>query len=168
MDIDGNLHSPDADQKGLRGWEVFASTDPSLGLPLIPTIEEEDAADLARSYRESQYNMIAIGKGKQEAITASLHAEVGFHDGYKAAKAKKYSEEDMWKAFNEGIMVERDSDWSGKKFKKLIQSLTPLPKKVEVEMEEFSEEDFLGQPTVGNLRPKTKDNYIVVKRWIYE
>jgi hypothetical protein len=66
------------------------------GVPLLPemVVEDEVIRKLAQSYRYSQFKDISYGKEKVEAITASLHAEQGFYDGYKAA-TKTFSEDDV-------------------------------------------------------------------------
>jgi len=111
--------------------------------------------------------------------------------GYKAASAKK--EEDMRKAFQAGVAYDNYlwgiSNRLGYEYKPneelFIQSLNPLPKQVEIQMEElyevYSSFDGWTSETKG-VYDKTTDkdrriitkpkvdanNFVQVVKWIYE
>lgn len=93
-----------------------------------------------------------------------------FMDGYKANKAK-YTEEDMKKLYlgtlqNIGTSV-KQSDMPT--WEQVLQSLKPKPIKVEVEIKEQSDEiDIIYTDGDYSIVPKTVNNIVQVKRWIYE
>lgn len=108
-------------------YEIIAVS--NLNLPDTPSIEiEEDINDLAyQYYTSSQYH----------DITSSYH----WLNGYKAASAKKYTEEDLRKAIrqgeiNEGCTAARKTD------EEFIQSLQPKPVSVEIDMYNGNTGDF--------------------------
>ena len=117
----GNYEQLMIDKKEDKGWgfckrnevkKIIAyqpkNNAPELDIPLLPEIVvEDDVRKLAQNYKDSQFEDIAIGKTKTQAITASLHAEEGFYVGYKSA-AKVYSEEDLRKAIQYGRQSYKD------------------------------------------------------------
>lgn len=112
---------------------ILASNDPSLGLPLLPDIEE-DIEQLALSiYPEIKH----LTQASNTDIEKQISKRIGFVKGYKAAKAKGYTEEDMKDivlcAPDKQCVDEAGSfeNW----FKRYLQSLNPLPIAVEVEMD---------------------------------
>lgn len=176
--------------------KIWAANNPSLGLPLLPKIEE--IVEAPKYKRPSDM--------KQEGITVAeaLAHVIGFTEGYKAAKAKKYTEEDIknfevWLFENEyryqtnvktwkeaikdlvpmgiGLWYKPGMSVGGKKtsdlFSEYVKSLSPLPIAVEVEINEIR----------GNVDPSTnggigdkyieipkvdENNTIIVKKWIWD
>jgi bacterioferritin (cytochrome b1) len=117
------------------------NSEPKLqSVPLLPemVVEDEVIRKLAQSYRDSQFKDISYGKEKVEAITASLHAEQGFYDGYKSA-TKTFSEDDLRNLVNSVIEFishhepEEFNEW----FERKIQSMKRFkaPKLFVAEME---------------------------------
>lgn len=155
--------------------KVIASTDSSLGLPLLPAVEEDENETQILDKFDRVHSSTPVG---QYEISAFLK-------GYKAAKGK-YTEEDMIRAILRGAafgMQEKGTLTGlamtlkeGKAYE-ILQSLNPLPKQVEVECIEScggnkcSRHGYLhpDEPCDGGpLIPKTVNNIVVVKRWIYE
>ncbi len=132
--------------------KIVTSTDKSLNLPLLPPIEE-DVEQLA--------NKATVGANNLET------ARYYYAKGYKAASAKKWTDEDIRKALRR-----KDENWFDDSDDKIIQSLNPLPKFVEVEMEY----------TIGGLKlthgnshitpdltlKVDENNFVKVIRYIYE
>lgn len=167
---------------------ILASTDTTLGLPLLPKVEEEDILSKA----EEIYPYVESHVIKAVAHNAGQDSRrIAWVRGYKAASVKKYTEEDMREAFIEGTnhgaryqqlidnddFVDADEMSIDKDFEKLIQSLTPKPIAVEVEMLEYLSDFEYEAIESGQLdyrkatvltKPKTKDNMVVIRRWIYE
>lgn len=131
----------DSESKELRTLNFDVSRDshfkiiaqsPNLSLPNIPYIEiEEDVNDLAyQYYTSSQYHDIGSG----------YH----WSNGYKAASAKKYTEENLRKALqvlSDSSYIQESSEHYtmdsvrfSKTFDEIIQSLQPKPVSVEIEM----------------------------------
>jgi hypothetical protein len=137
------VHKKGDDSHGMCDCTAIVfSNDPSLGLPLLPPIEE--AIPYLQTTDEDQ--------------------QWAYREGYKAAKAKRYTEEDI----KEVIDMARSFialDFSKPQYstEEIIKSLNPLPKQVEVEME------MIGNPHEWIYAPKVNENNIVnVIRWIYE
>ena len=141
-------------------WQIIASTDPSLGLPLLPPIEEKiDYKGFNEVWIKFIHSIPPLNR--TNVVQFTDEAKNIWKEGYKAAKAKRYSEEDLEKA-----LVMKNMGY-GKEF--IIQSLNPLPKQVEVEMEDFC--DYEGEELweiTPDWRLKLKNNIIQVIRWIYE
>lgn len=139
-------------------YTVSATTDLSLNLPLLPQIEE-NVDKIARLSAEEK-----LGGGA--GVTSIVRYVIAFTDGYKAAKAKKYTEEDMKKAFFGGGNFKDIEE-----FNHLIQSLTPLPKQVEVEMNTHTFTTHGRGEEMKNVTEesiKVVNNFVQVKRWIYD
>lgn len=152
--------------------KIIASSDPSLGLPLVPPIEDDESKLAHDDFKHMGYK-----SGETDFV-------VGFVRGYRATTTKKYTEEDMEKAFEAGrnygfvecgegfgVMWEGKSENKPKPFEKWAPFFK-LPKQVEVDMVyHFGGAVDCGDPDLDDydyytLR-LTKDNYISVKRWIY-
>lgn len=161
--------------------KILASTDKSLGLPLLPNIEEDiempDRSQIIKLAKTQNFN------GQIGTIIPQEKAFLnGYEKGYKAASTKKYTEEDIRKAiifgFEQCLNNETISpDGSGetgifeKDIKPFIESLNPLPKQVEIEMkmEFITTEDDQNDPIGHFWIPKVDANNIVqVVKWIYE
>ncbi len=143
--------------------KIVASSDKSLGLPLLPPIEE-DVIELAeKTYPEAtDGNPHLISEHNKGQNTR----RVAFVRGYKAASQKKYSEEDMWKIYVAGFQANEEKKKPLDDFKTSLQSLSPKPIQVELEMEyEF---DTGLEPAYGDLIPKVnEDNFVTVLKWIF-
>jgi hypothetical protein len=174
--------------------KILACTDPSLGLPLFPEIEEEDnwlhkhagyADDILAKKAEDFYN----------ERHPSQHWTFGSNYGNEVAlfirsilpvdSAKKWTDDDLLKYMElrmeiwKGIMKSGEFKGQDKPFEKTDEAvhqraliaMKPLPIAVEVEMEY---ENYLVTPTHKVVRedkpmiPKVVNNIIQVKQWIYE
>lgn len=148
---------------------IVASTDKSLGLPLLSDIEDWYLA--SKNYRNE------IKTDNREEFLFKMQ---GFIDGYKAASAKKYTEEDMrkavWKAAEIGFFADIKNSETQQKIEALLQSLNPLPKAVEVKI--WNLDRPLELLPEGKLKNHTKtlhgtlivdeNNFVEVVKWIYE
>lgn len=155
------LHIEGSDSHGICDCvAVIMSNNPSLGLPLLPDIEE-DVVKLAKNSIDKSTLTVEMDK------LIALHAWI---DGYETASAKKYTEEDMEAAVAFGITLERFKKDKGKlsdteEFKGFIQSLSPKPIAVEVEMDAIPADLA---PNGWDVFLKLINNKVVVKQWIYE
>jgi hypothetical protein len=138
--------------------KVLASTDPSLGLPLLPEIKE-DAQELA--YKHTEKLILSSGGRTQRWW--------GFIEGYEAASAKKWTDDDIITAIQ---LAKASTGWG---ISEILRFLKPKPIAVEVEMEEYSEDDTehdeggtLPGSVQSEMRPKVVNNIVIVRRWIYE
>lgn len=142
------------DEKG----DILATTDHSLGLPLLPKIEEYISDD--------SINQIAADLGYR-MLPEDLRE--GILAGYKAASAKKYTEEDLRKAFEAGQTYE----FNLQKYKgelvpidRYIRSLNPKPIQVEIEIEmEYYHSS--NADSSAELVPVIENGYIKVSKWYY-
>lgn len=158
---------------------IIFTSNPSLGLPLLPDIEEDIKSIAKRVLNPRFFETIQGGE---------MHC---FKAGYKAASAKKYTEEDMKQAYIEGAwdMICADEDTAatpllelkleGKapngaynpSWNEFIQSLSPKPIAVEVEMEDWRGDGE--DPNIGNkaihliILKLTPDNKVQVKQWYF-
>lgn len=149
---------------------VVASNDPSLNLPLLPSIEE-DIEKLATNYWKNFKNEMSWVDDLNDITQA-------FKEGYKAASAKKYTEEDIRKAFREGRDFEASIQNTGYDDEEVmdeeqfIQSLNHLPIAVEVEMYPIYEDKWIGEMVVpvhvDNVLLVDENNFVKVIKWIYE
>lgn len=167
----------EANEQSEYYFKVIASTDPSLGLSLLPQIEEAEFSIVDKLVKMFPSQPLSGDK------------IAGFILGYKAAKAKKYTEENMRNAIKMAKQcvayseAANGKEWTEVEFyheeDEIIKSFNPLPIAVEVEMEyEFkntpdqqqwqemshSEKMEYAVPTVPKV---DKNNIIQVKRWIY-
>ena len=162
------------------------------GIPELPSIDFSALSDedckkigwvdvrkIAQKYREEKREQIIIGKDKVQGITACLHAEQGYFDGFKTAQSlndKKYSEEDMRKALWELGDVLFNNNQHGikedepkKYFDTIIQSLSqPKVFNIEVEMD-FGVKDsgVYGSSSSSNIspiKPKITNNSIKITK----
>lgn len=141
-------------------FHILAATDKSLGLPLLPAVGE-DLNSLSR---------LAFSNYKKLHGEFHDHFIVGFEECYKA-NTKKYTEEDMKKAFNEGGYYGGKSDTTRNNiFDELLQSLNPKPKQVEVYTESHNIGGGFGlahfQPLQTTIKPMVVNGFVQVKRWI--
>jgi hypothetical protein len=144
---------------------IVASNKPSLGLPLLPSVEV-NIDQLAREDAE-----IVCGGGA--GVSPVARHVIGFVNGYKAAKAKKYTEEDMVNLYNLAT-----GEMEGTGFVRIMDVINPKPIAVEIEMENYNARPDLGNfliqsdGSVGPLimqRVKVdENNFVKVVNWIYE
>lgn len=129
-----------ASTSGWGTWQVIiASDDKSLNLPLLPPIEE-DVQKISDEFGDfwarnnGSYDNLKDEEEKEDFEEEKGKYSFGFFNGYKAAKAKQYTEEDImkWYKYVKTHTVEEA-------FTHLKQSLNPLPKQVEVELYDFTE-----------------------------
>jgi hypothetical protein len=150
--------------------KIVATKDPSLGLPLLPEIEEDISVE---AVLEGQKVYTAWDRD-DNSMTALGGYQRGYKVGYKAAKAKQYTEEDLRYAYNTGRMFGQweapNSTLESKPstINELLQSLKPLPIAVEVEMESNPDN---GNPAFGGYDVpdtiKIENGYVKVRRWIW-
>lgn len=166
-------HPEDAFVKNVGNCEgcrtIITTNNPTLGLPLLSEIEE-DVEQLAKDRATA---LFPVG-------TSDVHWRACVEDflmGYKAAKAKQYTEEDMRNAFNSGQICEYEGAYDKDSwFNGFISTLNPKPIAVEIEMiydysdmEEHCEGGTLPSAVYGELQLKlTNNNEVIVKQWIYE
>ena len=143
-------------------WKIIATNNPTFGLPLLSEIEENIDQIYGNYCRENPEERIVYND---------------FEHGYKAAKAKQYTEEDMRNAFNSGQICEYEGAYDKDSwFNGFIQTLSPKPIAIEIEMiydysdmEEHCEGGTLPSAVYGELQLKlTNNNEVIVKQWIYE
>lgn len=113
-------------------YKIVAQS-PNLSLPNIPYVEiEEDVEQLAIKAS----NKIVISKNGQPDKTLVSH----WLNGYKAASAKKWTDEDLRKAFEAGAELDEFSEPAAgdmcpkwKDFYEYLESLQPKPVNIEIE-----------------------------------
>ena len=172
MSVHKVIELSDGDKKGL--WKkVIATTDKKLGLPLIPSIEEDIEEKAHAFLRKEMFGNYIEGHSTGNKDVVQMM--VGFVNSLK----KQYTEEDMRNAFN----AAREEDWvGGRNFghnenmelryqdaNTYLSTLKPIPTAVEVEMEHLSNRDARQEKiSDGWYVPKVdKQNYIIVKKWIW-
>lgn len=133
-------------------WKIIATTHKSLGLPLLPEIEDDVTVLAEKRFPIGDTDFNGLFQG-------------GFVEGYKAAKAKKYTEEETrelckksWDAYHHNDTF--DEWWNENK------KTDPLPKQVELEME-YDPTGITYHENDKAFKPKVKDGFVIVKRWIY-
>lgn len=164
--------------------EKIASSNPSLGLPLLPAVEEDLTPVFEKCFKNS-----GIAPKYRELY------EIGVEDGYKAASTKKWSDEDMfeysnwvteWCLYNKyqktndgakhfGLRERVTNKQLFAKWRSIYEKKKPIA--VEVEMELVDDNDYSDfeeggtYPGVVNsehLLKVDENNFVIVKRWIYE
>ena len=164
-----NSHNAIAYSRRNISYMVIASNDPSLGLPLLPAVEE-DVERLA--YKSANKLLSEFIHPKDVKKISQL-----WIDGYKAASAKQFTEEDMRKA----IELSRE-DYVKDVIDirhpiEIIQSLKPKPIAVELEMTRkcalnksdcFGFQEMLPDCGCQWIPAVDENNYVKVKQWYYE
>jgi len=154
--------------------KVVASTDKSLGLPLLPDIEEnieQLAIEIIR--RRGGWEHLFINNKlihKAPPVPTGFWRDVNnIIEGYKAASAKKYTEEDMRKLYegtvqNVGTVVKRKDmpTWE-----QVLHSLNPLPIQVEVKITSRVYKGGIIEKEINNLLVD-ENNFVQVVKWRYE
>ena len=148
---------------------------PNLSIPNIPYVELEEENVEDKAYLVMM-NYLTDGNPEGDF----KHSTIGADDnknwwiaGYKAASAKKWSDEDIEKAIQFGIDItcKHTTPTHGTNFDKVeddknnyIVSLQPKIKSIEIEMTQGAY-DFLDCPVIGEERPMTyeKDGKIFLK-----
>lgn len=146
--------------------KVIASSDPSLSLPLLPAIEENNSS-LEDIIAEIMPRFNTYSKSNVRFLVTA---------GYKAAKLKKYTEENIKKTYVKGWIDGSNDDTSDVECEKLLESLTPLPVQVEVEMtyqykvgKEWKSVLLPSEWSDKNAKrevPKVENNTLKVVKWI--
>lgn len=192
--LNGYMYMIDSDIRGKRGWNwiislsraiklerdyekhsaewmfarlIVATTDKFANLPLLPEVEE-DVNKLAEKEFPYQFRYNPRKKEVSDRITMQYRSI--WKKGYKAASAKKYSEEDMQFMFKQGA---RAGLGKNETFEHSLEMLKKEPIAVEVEMREAwkivdhtPSGDNIYQPEIWV--PKTTNNIVHVVKWIYE
>lgn len=154
--------------------KIIASNNPSLNVPILPDIEVDAKSFLLSKYKHAR----DVDNFGASAQLLSYNQVCRLMEDY--AEAKKYSEEDM-KGFTKWLLnmyKPVKGGWRHRgafsdKFKPVlienlmkeyIKSLSPIPKAVELEMEEFY------TPPVNPFwkLKLTNNNQVIVKQFIYE
>lgn len=183
--LNGHMHVIDNESKlmpgdvtlGLMG-KIIATTDPSLGLPLLPAIEENTLQQLVDELPVDWLGTGGLGSNPdKEAEDWKKRWDVA----YKAAKAKQYTEEDMRKAFIAGRKFQQGGKSAKEQpernepdFTDFIQYLNPKPVAVELEMKDIGGEEWMGDNENGEpfwneiLIPRVENGFVKVKQWYYE
>lgn len=132
-------------QLAIDNFKVIATISPFRVAPDIPMIIEESIEDLAISYLDRNYSL-----SNDVTTWQKLHIKT-FIAGYKAAQYKyKHSEEDLRKAFSEGLAIGQDEEplkenevyLTGEHseydvdFKRIVCSLKPTT--IELDVEEIA------------------------------
>lgn len=116
----------------MRVYPVIATTNPSLNLPLLPAIEE-DITKIATDYvMDNQWGHPVDDAGN------FMYDEVkkAFIDGYKAAQAKKWSDEDVETMITDSIWIWNDKGCTIKEaIAEVLKKVQPKIKSVEIETE---------------------------------
>lgn len=155
---------------------VIATNDRSLNLPLLPTVEEDISF---KGFNEVWAKVV-------EHVDTTLFTRIGMQEftqsikkvweaGYKATKAKQFTEEDL----KDAMKVAMKQASSGSSFEdrdfinRHIQFLTPKPIAVELETKVLITDGTYNGRTENEYVPmefvKTDStNYVIVKQWYYE
>ena len=163
-------------------WRVVATNDPSLGLPLLPDVEENWFILAKEEWEESKKVMEKMHQPTSQEQQAFFFS--GFSFGYKAAKAKQFTEDDMRNAHMTGSISSLNWIKNGieeeynhvVKAENYIQSLKPKPIAVELEMKTlYLEEDSNNYTHEKDDISGSKDflkvdstNHVNVLKWYYE
>lgn len=163
-------------------FAVICSTDHSLFLPLLPPFEENviHVPDLKSSEIKGKLYLQAKGMELSSKIAEYRPSHIfdsykeGFEDGIyyqkSVASAKKYTEEDLRKAFETGVIhgTNPESLNDDVEFVQFIKTLTPTPKKVVIEMEDINiGVDESGNNYITEERPIVKNGFVKVIRWVF-
>lgn len=184
-------------------YKIVATNDPSLGLPLLPAVEEDElslyiefeeaALEVSKSILQDSnvfYPQSPFTPEQKSELRLQRLKDIGIWQkvtGYKAAKAKQFTEEFLEKIRD--LVDELPVDWTGtgdpkqgikdeldwrKRWNSHIESLKPKPVAVELEMEI---DDSIEPISTGNY-PRDEDyawklkvdstNHVNVKQWYYE
>lgn len=144
-------------------WTIIATNNTKFNLPLLPEIDNIEQLANNCAEEENKYNLDKV------------RTKINFIKGYKAAKAKKYTEEDIWKIW---IAGRKFQSHNGPDFKEFIKTLSPKPIAVELEIQtDWKEhtkiymESFGDNPEDFKFEPKLKldeNNFVNALKWIYE
>lgn len=157
-------------------WTILiASNDPSLNLPLLPTVEEISF----KGFNEVWHRLIMSipPLNRTNVIQFTEEAKNIWKAGYKAAKAKQFTEEDLKDAMKVAMkQASSGSSFDDRDFiNRHIQSLTPKPIAVEFKTETIC---YCGHTTTCDCgqepdkpfvkTPKTDStNHVIVKQWYF-
>ena len=138
-------------------FKIVATSDPSLGLPLLPDVEENWFILAKEEWEESKKVMEKMHQPTSQEQQAFFFS--GFSFGYKAAKAKQFTEDDMRNAHMTGSISSLNWIKNGieeeynhvVKAENYIQSLKPKPKFIWLVLE--------------NNVPLVENGYVRVEKW---
>lgn len=166
-----------------EGFEIVATNDPALeDLPLLPAVEENVPLEGFNEVWSEVVNhadtTLFTRIGMQE-FTNSI--KKSWKAGYKAGKAKQFTEEDMEKAFLAGERWEDKNQAISRGeiptfpeatfIEDFLESLKPKPIAVELEMEDWrgdGEDPDIGNHAKHLVVPKVDStNHVIVKQWIW-
>lgn len=137
---------------------IVATNDPSLeGVPKIGEL----------STNKTAFELFAQLKENMSAEKFS-----GYLEGYKSASKKKWSDEDMMRAIH---YVANDKYYNNALYhttdyvNKVLQSLTPKIKEIELAVEEYDESKYIkGSPTNYSFLKLDDKGYVIIKNIVYE
>ena len=116
---------------------------------------------MAKDYAKDLYQKFE-GKKDGTHILLEDNAEIDFKAGYRA-NTKKWSDEDMLKAWQAGIAATKATPKETVFFEQFLESLRPKPIAVEVEV--IPACSGLDTPEFVN---RDINNFVKVVKWIYE
>lgn len=143
-------------------WRIIAAS-PEAKIVSVPVIEINNI-DSEKAWKEYPYMRI-----KDSQPTDGIFWKSGYEHGYKAAKAKQYTEEDMRKAWKDGWSEGKSSDISGsvESPNRYIASLKKKIVSVDLEMATINL-NVNGPIDVFQTYPKRVDGKVIVKEVYYE
>lgn len=155
--------------------EILASTDKSLGLPLLPSINQ-NIENIAEKLTFEEYPETISGERAKEKMFGRIKFYEGIIRGLEYSSTKKYTEKDLKTAIQKSRVTNTDNvigtglrlhRWTEDE---IIQYLNPKPIAVEVEMYQNPDND---NPNFGGYdvpdTPKVdENNFVIVNKWIYE
>lgn len=164
---------------------IVATNDPSLNLPLLPAVEEDNVFPcILKSNQQKGWKYWFTDKDG-----LNQHSDFFFDEGecrenakrFKAASAKEFTEEDMVSFLNYYIStVPLNASSTGENngltkkevLNKFIQSLRPKPVAVELEMKFTFKAVDIGagskvQHNTGKQPAVDENNFVKVKQWYF-
>lgn len=174
--VDNVLYPPDStNMLKIRCFNVEVTNDSSLGLPLIPEVED-DVKSIASKWA------ITEGLVGEDNLGTNSALNKGFIAGYKKARKKEFTEDDMFKSFIAGRKFQQGGasaspsrggqpERNEPDFPEFIHTIKRKPIQVKVEMEQLYEDQLEGREFV--LRPAgarllIERGFVKVYSWVYE
>jgi hypothetical protein len=166
-----------------QGWPIIATTDPSLNLPLLPAVEEDNVFNcILTATREKGWKYYYTDDNglNQHSKFFKIESECRAEAKTKIASPKQFTEEDIRKAFKSGINWGRadvGEFYGGAENERpdcdeYIQSLKPKPVAVDIEMcyeikrlADIAPTDDFRKPAIVLVN---ENNIANVLKWYYE